>query len=138
MYESVFSNLSDIDAVIKVAAVSDFKVKNSFENKIKKVKELNLELVKNVDILEDLSKIKNRNFKLIGFAAETNNIFENANEKLLRKNLDYIILNDVSNKNIGFNSDENEVYIIDKNLNKIKLSKDSKDNIALSILKNVF
>ena len=83
--------------------------------KIKETRNLNLELEKNIDILNYVSKHNSLRPKLvIGFAAETNNIQENAQKKLDEKNCDWIIANDVSNKSIGFNSDFNEVSIFYK------------------------
>lgn len=84
-----------------------------------------------------LSKIENKKFTLVGFAAETNNIDVNARKKLEKKNLDYLILNDVSDKTIGFNSDYNEVYIYTKNGDVEKIEKNTKDNIAKNILEKI-
>jgi phosphopantothenoylcysteine decarboxylase/phosphopantothenate--cysteine ligase len=108
------------DVAIFSAAVADFKIKEKNEKKIKKHEHLYLELEKNVDILNYVSKHNSLRPKLvIGFAAETNNIKENAKKKLIEKNCDWIIVNDVSNKNIGFDSNFNEVLIFYKN-KKIK------------------
>jgi phosphopantothenoylcysteine decarboxylase/phosphopantothenate--cysteine ligase len=98
------------------AAVDDFKLKKKRNEKIKKQEYLNLELEKNIDILNYVSKHNSLRPKLvIGFAAETNDIQENAQKKLIEKNCDWIIANNVSNKSIGFNSDFNEVLIFYKN-----------------------
>lgn len=135
MFEAVNKLKDDMDSIIMCAAVSDFKVKNKYKQKIKKENftNMNLELELNIDILKFLGNIENRKFKLIGFAAESENILENAKNKIKNKNLDYIILNDISKKEIGFNSDYNEVYIIDKNLEILKLNYDNKKNIAMKI-----
>lgn len=140
MYNAVMNFSTSQDLIIKAAAVSDFKVKNYSENKIKKTEmtELRLDLELNKDILLELSKIEPRNFILAGFAAESQNLKDNAIKKLKNKNLDYIIANDISNKSIGFNSDINKVFIYDKNLKEIELNLDSKDNIAKLILLNIF
>ncbi|CAM3130120.1 bifunctional phosphopantothenoylcysteine decarboxylase/phosphopantothenate--cysteine ligase CoaBC [Streptobacillus ratti] len=139
MHKSVLDNIDDIDYIFMVAAVSDFKVKNYSNNKIKKnqLKDLKLELELNVDILKELSEIKPRKFKLIGFSAESENIKENAKIKLINKNLDYIILNDISDNSIGFNSDDNKVFIYDRNNNEIEINKNTKDFVAKQILFNI-
>ena len=111
------------DVAIFSAAVSDFKVKDKKNFKIKKQNHLNLELEKGNDILNYVSKHNSLRPKLvIGFAAETNDIEINAKKKLIEKSCDWIIANDVSNKSIGFESDFNEVFIFYKNT-KIKAEK---------------
>lgn len=118
MYKEVlkYFNLSDI--VIKCAAVSDYKSKEYSKNKIKKSdNELSLNLVKNIDILYELGKMKKDQI-LVGFAAESNDIFINAESKLKAKNLDYIVANDITREDIGFASDDNKVTII-SNKNKV-------------------
>ena len=107
------------DIVVCAAAVSDFKVANYQKNKIKKNQIENLKLEKNVDILNYLSTHNSLRPKLtIGFAAETNDIIVNAKKKIYEKHCDWIIANDVSNPEIGFDSDFNEVSIIYKDKNK--------------------
>ena len=121
------------DIAICAAAVSDFKVTNFNKNKIKKKDKLNLELEKNIDILEYLSKHNSLRPKLVvGFAAETNNVIKNAKTKIISKHCDWIIANDVSNSEIGFGSDLNEVSIIYKEENKNNeiISKRKKSEIA--------
>ena len=104
------------DVAIFAAAVADFKVKKKNNEKIKKQENLDLILEKNIDILDYVSKHNSLRPKLvIGFAAETNNIKDNAKKKLNEKNCDWIVANDVSNKSIGFDSDFNEVSIFYKN-----------------------
>ena len=115
MFAATQKNLP-VDVAIFSAAVSDFKVKNKFVTKIKKKEALNLNLEKNVDILNYVSNHNSMRPKIvIGFAAETNEVLKNAKKKLNNKNCDWIISNDVSKKNIGFNSDYNEVTILYKN-----------------------
>ena len=75
---------------------------------------------------------------IVGFCAESENLLENAKTKIKNKGCDYIVANDISRKDIGFNSDENEVYIVDKNLNINHIEKDTKENIAFKILENIF
>ncbi|WP_288867521.1 bifunctional phosphopantothenoylcysteine decarboxylase/phosphopantothenate--cysteine ligase CoaBC [uncultured Sneathia sp.] len=139
MYDIVMSKKNNMDYIIKCAAVSDFKVKNVCDKKIKKddMKEFKIDLELNKDILLELSKTENKHFTLVGFAAESNNIMENAKKKLKKKNLDYLILNDISDKSIGFNSDYNEVYVLNKNDEVKKIQKDTKDNIAKKILESI-
>ncbi len=115
MFAATQENLP-VDVAIFSAAVSDFKVKNKSLTKIKKREALNLNLEKNVDILNYISNHNSMRPKIvIGFAAETNEVLKNAEKKLNKKNCDWIISNDVSKKNIGFNSDYNEVTIHYKN-----------------------
>jgi len=122
MFKAALENLP-VDVAIFSAAVADFKVKEEKHEKIKKQDHLHLDLEKNIDILNYVSKHNSHRPKLvIGFAAETNNIQENAQRKLIEKNCDWIIANDVSNNSIGFDSDFNEVSIFYKN-NKIKNEK---------------
>ena len=115
MFAATQENLP-VDVAIFSAAVSDFKVKNKSQTKIKKEEALNLDLEKNIDILNYISNHNSMRPEIvIGFAAETNEVLKNAEEKLNKKNCDWIIANDVSKKNIGFNSDYNEVVIHYKN-----------------------
>lgn len=100
------------DCLIMAAAPSDFKVENKSENKIKRNgNSFNLELSSNEDILEYFGS-KKEGKKIIGFAAESENLIENAKAKLKRKNLDFIIANDITEKDAGFNVDTNRVKII--------------------------
>ena len=128
------------DVAILTAAVADFKLKNKYTNKVKKKETLNLNFEKNTDILNYVSNHNSmRPSLVIGFAAETDNHEKNAEEKLNKKNCDWIILNDVSNKNIGFNSDFNEVTIHYKNkkIKKEKLSYKKKSEISDEIVDRV-
>ena len=129
-----------VDVAIFSAAVADFKINKKYENKIKKQENLNLNLEKNVDILHYVSNHNSMRPELvIGFAAETNEIDKNAEEKLNKKNCDWIISNDVSNKDIGFNSDYNEVIIHYKNkdINREKLSYKKKSGISDEIVDRI-
>jgi len=128
------------DVAIFSAAVADFKVKERKIEKIKKHNHLNLELEKNIDILNYVSKHNSLRPKLvIGFAAETNDIQENAQKKLIEKNCDWIIANDVSNNSIGFDSDFNEVSIFyrDKKIKNEKLFIKKKSEISEEITDRV-
>lgn len=127
--------IEDCDIFIAAAAVSDFKPKEIYKNKIKKnetEKHLNLKMDKNSDILKVISE-KNLNLKIVGFAAETENLLSNAKKKLSQKKLDLIVANDVSKKDIGFDSDENEVTLITKKEQK-KIKKASKKIVSKKIV----
>lgn len=127
------------DCIIMAAAVADFKIKEYNSQKIKKTSdnEMTLELVKNPDILQSLSKNSNSTM-IIGFCAESENLINNAKEKIQKKNCDYLVANDISRSDIGFSSDENEVYLLDKALNITHFEKASKAIIAKNILEKVF
>ena len=129
-----------VDVAILSAAVADFKVKNKFEKKIKKKDFLNLNLEKNLDILNYVSNHNSMRPEIVvGFAAETDSIQKNAEEKLNKKNCDWIISNDVSNKDIGFNSDYNEVSIHYKNkdIKNEKLTYKKKSEISDEIVDRI-
>ena len=128
------------DVAIFSAAVADFKIKEKNEKKMKKEDYINLNLEKNIDIINYVSNHNSLRPKLvIGFAAETNDIIKNAKKKLMEKNCDWIIANDVSNKSIGFNSDFNEVTIFYKNkkINDEKLVMKKKSKISDEIIERV-
>ena len=121
------------DIAICAAAVSDFKIANFYNNKIKKKDKMSLDFEKNIDILEYLSNHNSLRPKLVlGFAAETNDLLKNAQEKILTKHCDWIIANDISKAEIGFGSDFNEVSIVYKEKNKQNetISKRRKSEIA--------
>ena len=139
MFKATQENLP-VDIAIFSAAVADFKVKENKNKKMKKQEYLNLELEKNIDILNYVSKHNSLRPKLvIGFAAETNNVKENAQKKLIEKNCDWIIANDVSNKSIGFDSDFNEVSIFykDQKVTNEKLVIKRKSEISEEIIDRV-
>jgi phosphopantothenoylcysteine decarboxylase/phosphopantothenate--cysteine ligase len=134
MYQAVMNNIEQQDIFIAVAAVSDYRVKNINNQKIKKsTNNLILELVPNKDILADVCKL-NKKPLCIGFAAETQNTLKNAKNKLKNKACDAIILNDVAKAEIGFNNEQNQVTFISKNQQQ-NIAKNSKSNIAKNILK---
>ena len=127
-----------VDVAIFSAAVADFKISEKNNVKIKKKDELTINLEKNIDILNYVSNHNSMRPKLvIGFAAETNNLEDNAIKKLINKNCDMIIANDVSNKNIGFDSDLNEVTIFYKNNKKEKLFINKKSIISEEIVERI-
>ena len=139
MYDAVMHHISGMDVYIGTAAVSDYSPAKASDSKIKKDgsnSPMVLELKENEDILKSVSELEQRPY-VVGFAAETNDLIKNAEKKLSNKNLDLIIANDVSNKEIGFDSDDNEVtlitekekYLIERQ-NKRKVSKKIIDFIS--------
>ena len=138
MFEAVKNNFKDCDFIIKAAAVSDYTPVQIFDKKVKKQDgNLTIEFQRTQDILKYVGDNKHEGQKIIGFAAETNNLIEYAKEKIVKKNLDYIVANDISKKDIGFGSDDNEVYIIDKHDNIKKIDKNSKTNVAKAIVDEI-
>ena len=137
MFKESLNNLPT-DVAIFSAAVSDFKVKNYKSTKIKKNEQLNLELEKNIDILNHISNHNSLRPKItIGFAAETNNLSTNAKEKLNEKNCDWVIANDVSDQTIGFGSDFNKISIFYKDKPEENFEKMSKSLVAEEIVKRI-
>ena len=137
MFQATLTNLP-ADVAVFSAAVSDYKVKEKSEIKIKKQDNLNLNLEKNVDILNYVSNHNSlRPGLVIGFAAETNNLKSYAIKKLNEKNCDWIIANDVSKSNIGFNSDFNEVSIFYKDKKVDRLKYRSKSEISEELVEKI-
>lgn len=139
MYNEVKKEFEDANSLIMAAAVSDYRVKNKSEHKIKKDGQpLILELIENPDILREMCKIKKPYQTVIGFCAESENLIENARTKILNKNCDFICANDISKKDIGFSSDYNELYVIDKNSYIYHIEKTDKDTAAKKILERIY
>ena len=137
MLEATLNNLPT-DVAIFSAAVADFKVKNKEKEKIKKDKISELSLEKNTDILGHISNHNSLRPKLvIGFAAETNSLKNNSLKKLSEKNCDWIIANDISKNDIGFESDFNKVSIFYKNNSEENLPKMKKSSIANEIVNRI-
>ena len=137
MKEAIFENYDDSDIVIKSAAVADYKIKNYSKDKIKKGDgDLVLTFVRDNDILKLLGE-KKTNQILVGFAAESTNISENARRKLENKNLDYIVANDITSSDTGFASDDNKVVIFTKDGEEINLDKMSKRKVASKIFDTI-
>ena len=114
MYDEVITNLDDNDVIIKSAAVADYKPANYYDKKIKKSDDdLYLKLERNKDIAKEIGKLKKDKI-LVGFAAETDDIIENAKSKVIKKNMDFIVANDLTKEGAGFSVDTNIVKIIDK------------------------
>ena len=139
MKSAVEKEFENADCVIMAAAVADYRVKEIASQKIKKTcdDEISLTLVKNPDILKEISSRKTRQI-VVGFCAESENLIENAKEKIHKKGCDYLIANDISRKDIGFSSDYNEVTILDKNGNMKKLEKADKLTIARKIFEEIY
>ena len=111
MRRAVLKMLPEASMVIKTAAVADYRAKDAADQKIKRKGPLTLELEPTTDILAELARHK-QNQLIIGFAAETQNVLENARKKLSSKSLDAIVVNDVSREGVGFDTDRNAVTII--------------------------
>jgi len=137
MFQSTLKSLP-ADVAIFSAAVCDYKAKETSKIKIKKKDEINLELEKNVDILDCVSNHNSLRPKLVvGFAAETNNLDNYAYKKLNEKNCDWIVANDVSNDSIGFDSDFNEVSIFYKDKKKDRLTYRPKSEISDELVEKI-
>lgn len=134
MKEVLLKEFLKNDVLIMAAAVSDFMPKKYQEHKIKASENITLELIKTPDILKDISKIKKPEQKIIGFALETENLINNAKEKLKKKNLDYIIANESS----AIGSDYNRIIILNQKGEEIYASGlEEKSSIAKSILEKI-
>jgi len=133
MRDAVMERFPDATVVIKAAAVADYRVKDAATQKIKREKALSLELEPNPDILAELGAAKFENHILVGFAAETEHLLENARKKLEKKRIDMIVVNDVSKKEIGFNSERNAVMIVTAD-ELINVSEAPKFDVAQRIL----
>ncbi len=149
MQQAVTDEFLKADCIIMAAAVADYRVKNISAQKIKKTSgdEINLTLVKNPDILKNLCEMKNTSAHelngskekiIVGFCAESENLIENAKEKIRKKGCDYLIANDISRKDTGFSSDYNEVIIFDKNGEMKKLERALKKTIARKIFEEIY
>ncbi len=135
MYDAMHANFDKADVVVMSAAVADYRPKEMANQKIKKENDDNLviELVKNPDILKSLGEIKTHQL-LVGFALETNNEEEYAKKKLTKKNLDFIVLNSMQDKEAGFQKNTNKITIIDNDLSIQQFDAKSKADVAKDIL----
>ena len=137
MREAVLKEFDSVDAVIMSAAVADYRIKNPAAQKIKKSADtLTLELVKNPDILRELGGLK-KSQVLVGFAAETQNILDYARKKLVEKNLDFIVANDVTVDGAGFAVATNIASIIWRGGDVENFDKMSKSDLAKKIVERV-
>jgi len=135
MRDAVLRLLPQASIVIKTAAVSDYRPKVAAGQKIKRKGAINLELEATPDILKELSSQRNSQI-IIGFAAETENVLENARQKLVAKNLDAIVVNDVAREGVGFDSDRNAVTIITRD-EVIEVPETTKWEVAQRVLDQV-
>jgi phosphopantothenoylcysteine decarboxylase/phosphopantothenate--cysteine ligase len=134
MHDAVHRHLRDCDVLVMCAAVADYKPAKPSAQKIKKRDEtFSLELAPTRDILASLPQ--DRQFLVVGFAAETQNLKDNAQNKLRQKNCDIVVANDVSHSNIGMERDENEVTVFFKNGQEKKFSRAPKQNLARELVK---
>jgi phosphopantothenoylcysteine synthetase/decarboxylase len=136
MFEAVHRYADECDICVLCAAVADYKPVSVSSTKIKKHgAKFSLELVPTRDILDSLGHKQDRQFVLVGFAAETNHVEENATKKLRAKNCDIIVANDVSSADSGMESDANEVIILFRNGEREKISRAPKKIIARELVK---
>lgn len=137
MKEVVLKHFKDSDIVIKSAAVADYKIKEYSTEKIKKGSgDLNLTFTRDNDILKLLGENKTNQI-LVGFAAESNNVIDNAKVKLIKKNLDYIVANDITSTETGFGSNDNKVVILSNEGDAVFLDKMSKREVASNIFNTI-
>lgn len=139
MYETINQLFDKSNALIMAAAVADFKVTNYADQKIKKVagqEQINLQLEPNIDILKTFGEQK-KDQLTIGFAAETQDVIENAQQKLTSKHADLIIANDVSQSDTGFNADTNKVTILRPGYNPESWAQDTKQAIGVKLMQLV-
>ncbi len=136
MFQAIKEICDKQDIIIKAAAVSDYTIKNYKDYKIKKDNDLNIEFEKTADILAYLGSHRRENQFICGFAMETENLIENAKNKLINKNVDMIVANSLNEENAGFNHDTNKVTIITSDeVHSLPLL--SKNDVAKEILKRV-
>ncbi len=138
MQKAIDNEFKNANYIIMAAAVADYRVKNYSEQKMKKTSDdtLSLELVKNPDILKGLCEKKTSQI-VVGFCAESENLLQNAKEKIQKKGCDFLVANDISRSDIGFSSDENEVTVLDKSGGAKTFEKASKSVIAREILEYI-
>ncbi len=134
MYAACKQYFKESDVVVFAAAVADYTPKFPSARKIKKKEaEFVIELVKTSDIAGELGKLKHDGQVLVGFALETDSEMQNAQDKLLKKNLDFIVLNSVNDKGAGFQFDTNKITIIDKRGKVVNFDLKPKAEVAKDI-----
>ena len=137
MKNAILDNYNESDIVIKSAAVTDYKIREYSNQKIKKGDgDLVLTFVRDNDILKTLGENKKHQI-LVGFAAESNDVVDNARKKIAKKNLDFIVANDITSSDAGFGSDDNKVIILSKDGEEIYLEKMSKRKVASKIFDTI-
>jgi phosphopantothenoylcysteine synthetase/decarboxylase len=137
MYAASKQLFPSCDMAIMSAAVADFTPANVSEKKIKDKQQTSISLVPTTDIAAELGRLKQANQKLVGFALETDDELENAKRKLKKKNLDFIVLNSLQDKNAGFKFDTNKITIIDSNNNISEFELKLKQEVAVDILDEI-
>ncbi len=140
LYISLKERFPQADILIMAAAVADYRPVEIVGHKIKKKDgdpHLTITLTETIDILKNIAKMKQNGQYIVGFAAETNDLLENANRKLASKNADMIIANSVAGATGAFGSDQNQVTILQKDQTPIKLARQSKTKIANEIIELV-
>ena len=139
MREALINFFAEADLTIMTAAVSDHRPENLGNLKIKKDQLPDqLKLIPNPDILLELGKLKGSQQTLVGFAAESDDHLDNARKKLEGKNLDWIVVNDISNRTIGFESEKNEVTLLSRKNETFTLPLSTKREIASGILQRIW
>jgi phosphopantothenoylcysteine decarboxylase/phosphopantothenate--cysteine ligase len=135
MFDAVHERVRECDVLVMCAAVADYKPKHVSKSKIKeRDANLSLELIQTRDILASLPTPE-RHYVVVGFAAETENLEANARKKLLKKNCDIVVANDISRTDSGMESDENEVTILFRDREKKKISRAPKKIVARELIK---
>ncbi|MBN2669107.1 MAG: bifunctional phosphopantothenoylcysteine decarboxylase/phosphopantothenate--cysteine ligase CoaBC [Bacteroidales bacterium] len=139
MYEQCISIFPEVDAAIMAAAVADYKPQHSTNVKIKRKEagDLQISLVPNKDIAASLGAVKRPSQILVGFALETNDELDNAQKKLLSKNLDWIVLNSLNDEGAGFGVDTNKITIVDNNNNIQYFELKTKQEVASDIVEKL-
>jgi phosphopantothenoylcysteine decarboxylase/phosphopantothenate--cysteine ligase len=135
MRDAVLKLLPRANIVIKTAAVADYRPRNAGEQKLKREGPMTLELEPTPDILQEVARKKSSQI-VVGFAAETENVLENARQKLLAKNLDAIVVNDVSHEGVGFDSDRNAVTVITRD-EVVEIPETTKWEVAQRVLDRI-
>lgn len=140
LYTSLKERFPQADILVMAAAVADYRPINIVDHKIKKKADdprLTIELTETIDVLKNIAKMKRNDQYVVGFAAETNDLLENATRKLNSKNADMIIANSVAGSMGAFGNDQNQVTILQRDQDPIKLDQQPKDQIASQIIELV-
>ncbi|PYN56426.1 MAG: bifunctional phosphopantothenoylcysteine decarboxylase/phosphopantothenate--cysteine ligase CoaBC [Candidatus Rokuibacteriota bacterium] len=136
MREAVLQHLADATLVIKAAAVADYRARQAAPVKLKGKRDLTLDLTPNPDILAEVAARRTGAF-IVGFAAETHDVVAHARQKLESKGIDLLVVNDVSQRGIGFDAEENEVLLLDRWSGQKALPRMAKADVADAILSHV-
>ena len=138
MYAACAPLFPDMDITVLAAAVADYRPISFSEQKIKKKgDEMTIELEKTPDIAATLGKMKRKGQFIVGFALETNDELQNASEKLVKKNFDFIVLNSLQDAGAGFNFDTNKITILHQNNKRIDFELKTKAEVAVDIVNEI-